>query len=901
LSGTNDYDFTQISTTGTSPDTGTYYFTSDGLVGGTARDGTYTLKVIVTDDADNQTESTLYTVKVDRTAPVTIDDAPSAVPASTPFTLTLTPSDAPVSSGISNTYYTTDGTTPTVNSSEGTTISSDDMTFSGDYFTVKYFSVDNLGNSESVRTATNQPTDTDTDGMFDWWEDLYGLDKNSSADASTDGDSDSRTNLQEFQSDTNPTVADSDGDSIDDGVEASDGTDPNDSGDHRAILLFPQTTSLSTTDSPFTFIAKAPVGQSVAVKNASGTVLGTGESDASGRVSIELELALEVDYTLSAEFIHGLGQLVETPSILIHVSGSGDNPVFGNLINNQLFIQGFIDLTMTGKTSAKVEVFEIRDANLFYLTQTTTDGSGAGTITFPNTFVDGQILVIDQTNALTSQIIDVERGVFVSGQVTDASSVPIPTVTVQFIDGSTVYQTTTDSNGEYSLTVQANKEYLVKIFHQSYVKDERTVQLVRSDLRISPSLVSITDYTQLQGSGDIIDVDASGKTALRWSGMTRDALLKVAEKGYAFSLKQAEESSEGIEEKVLTRKDEFGREVFVGYKAGRLSVDEFKVQPYIAQRVTGLLGAERRVTTTSKGGEKLHTSAVREEICLNKTSTTAQFTDVSPRHSYSAEIMKMHSYGVIQANKENKFLPDNPVTWNEVLQLLFASDCIPVEDYKTLRNANLPTIKDFPLENSLETLLFYTALKEGLIDVQIDREKSPTRQEVLLALSTVFELEINPKAVNVSYSDVAKTDPIAPVIVAAKLSGWFKNFVSGRFFYHNKALTRGEFSTWFVGAVEYKQELLKPENAFKRFLSKFKEDEETKKARLGTRQTQTSDVETILRARKYYQEEKKERLYLPLRKSWNPVDPNTDRAPIEIHKKTNFKRYQKPGTLRESR
>lgn len=47
-------------------------------------------------------------------------------------------------------------------------------------------------------------TDTDIDGMSDFYEDTNGLNKNSSADASLDSDADGMTNLQEFYANTNP-------------------------------------------------------------------------------------------------------------------------------------------------------------------------------------------------------------------------------------------------------------------------------------------------------------------------------------------------------------------------------------------------------------------------------------------------------------------------------------------------------------------------------------------------------------------------------------------------------------------------------------------------------------------------------------------------------------------------
>ncbi|MAF80369.1 hypothetical protein CL629_04825 [bacterium] len=92
---------------------------------------------------------------VDVTAPLTTDNATSTW-TNEDVTITLTPIDNFVEhvdgSGIANTFYTSDGNDPTESSSEGTSIS---LTNTGTY-TIKYFSIDNVGNTEDVKTAENQ-------------------------------------------------------------------------------------------------------------------------------------------------------------------------------------------------------------------------------------------------------------------------------------------------------------------------------------------------------------------------------------------------------------------------------------------------------------------------------------------------------------------------------------------------------------------------------------------------------------------------------------------------------------------------------------------------------------------------------------------------------------------------
>ena len=101
------------------------------------------------DAAGNTTTAPTLTFTNDSTVPATTDNTASigTTCKNTTQTVTLTPTDA--GSGVAATYYTTNGSTPTTSSSQGTSIA---LSADGTY-TIKYFTVDNVGNQETVKTA----------------------------------------------------------------------------------------------------------------------------------------------------------------------------------------------------------------------------------------------------------------------------------------------------------------------------------------------------------------------------------------------------------------------------------------------------------------------------------------------------------------------------------------------------------------------------------------------------------------------------------------------------------------------------------------------------------------------------------------------------------------------------
>jgi hypothetical protein len=116
------------------------------------------------DKAGNAETAHSSTAHIDRAAPTTTDNVPSAQVTSS-VTVTLTATDTG-GSGVDKTYYTTDGSAPSLSSSVYNPSSKPVLTSDGQ--TIRYFSTDKAGNAETahsatahIQTDTTAPTTTD--------------------------------------------------------------------------------------------------------------------------------------------------------------------------------------------------------------------------------------------------------------------------------------------------------------------------------------------------------------------------------------------------------------------------------------------------------------------------------------------------------------------------------------------------------------------------------------------------------------------------------------------------------------------------------------------------------------------------------------------------------------------
>jgi len=114
----------------------------------TSGDGTKTVYVKYKDVAGNWSSPVSSTIILDTTVPVTSSSGIDGLYHNSAVTVTLTATDS--GSGIDKTYYSIDGSNPTLVYTAPFVIGNEGI------YTIKYYSKDKAGNSEAVKTSSNQ-------------------------------------------------------------------------------------------------------------------------------------------------------------------------------------------------------------------------------------------------------------------------------------------------------------------------------------------------------------------------------------------------------------------------------------------------------------------------------------------------------------------------------------------------------------------------------------------------------------------------------------------------------------------------------------------------------------------------------------------------------------------------
>jgi hypothetical protein len=147
--GGSGVDKTYYTTNGSNPTTASTLYTGPFNLNKTT-----TVKFFSTDKAGNAEQVKTQQVGIDAAAPVTTIACNGSACATwykaSPVSVTLSATDSS-GVGVDKTYYTTNGATPTTSSTVYTGAFQVSQTT-----TVKFFSTDKLGNTESVQTATIQ-------------------------------------------------------------------------------------------------------------------------------------------------------------------------------------------------------------------------------------------------------------------------------------------------------------------------------------------------------------------------------------------------------------------------------------------------------------------------------------------------------------------------------------------------------------------------------------------------------------------------------------------------------------------------------------------------------------------------------------------------------------------------
>ena len=397
----------------------------------------------------------------------------------------------------------------------------------------------------------------------------------------------------------------------------------------------------------------------------------------------------------------------------------------------------------------------------------------------------------------------------------------------------------------------------------------------------------------------------SGKAkTIRWAGMKRGEVLKLGEVSlqdfeaeYAASLEQAQKMNKGVAGEVQKMKNRHGREVFLGYKKGRVAIDDFQ-RGNGGVRFTGVFRNERVARDT----ENLKTSA--PETCAAMRFTTQNFRDISTRDDYYRDIAVANSLGFLRPSANHLIAPWENLDWETLLAAALQIRCGEVLTFRDLRLAKIPEISGAKLENTQTSRTIYSAVYFGVLDGNFDFAETPTRAQAAQILASA--LKISPEKMDGSefqFEDIENAE-LAEILAAAGVRNWFGERPKSKF-YPNESLTRADFSRWMSRefATEKEADSVRENYESKLKQLRKKEAQNQKNARVGIRATGgRSASETHLLGRRHQAEKDAAKaIFESAPNGWKPVNPETERAPMwRKDNSENIRRNEEIGRFRRN-
>ncbi len=240
--------------------------------------------------------------------------------------------------------------------------------------------------------------------------------------------------------------------------------------------------------------------------------------------------------------------------------------------------------------------------------------------------------------------------------------------------------------------------------------------------------------------------------------------------------------------------DIHGEERFAGYISGRIGVENFRAGD--DKNILGITAFDGR------GVDFLHASAPVGS-CLQYRYTTMDFRDVSAKSSWYEAVSQIYSLGQMRLDENFNFAPRDVLTWDSVLEMAFAVQCAEPDDFDLLRSFDLPSLKNYPLQNTLKSRRVYTAFDTGWLTSDVDIMQAPTREQVLRLWMKAFAVPVNKLATNTSFEDIESTDSLAPLLVAARK---YDLIPATKRFRSESVMSRAEGAQWFVSFFNAEQE-----------------------------------------------------------------------------------------------